>query len=94
MGWMTLVYERSPKALLWMLGYLSAALLYYAVFEGLWGATAGKALCRLRVVRPDKNPPGFLRALLRALIYVVLPSLPSWIAYAPVIPRPSCRARW
>ena len=42
MGCMTLVYERSPKALLWMLGYLSAALLYYAVFEGLWCATAAR----------------------------------------------------
>ncbi len=81
LDWLTLIYDRSPQALLWLLGFLSAVLLYYAVFEGLWGATAGKALCRLRVVRPDKNPPGFLRALLRALIYVVLPSLPSWIAY-------------
>ncbi len=54
----------SPKAwFLWMLGFFSAILLYYAVFEGLWGAAAGKALCRLRVVRLDKNPPGFLRAL-------------------------------
>lgn len=80
-GWLTLAYERSPKALLWMFGFLSAVLLYYALFEGVWGATAGKALCRLRVVRPDKNPPGFFRALLRALIYVVMPSLPSQIAY-------------
>ena len=75
------LYSSSPKQLLlWILGSFSTILLYYAVCEGRWGASAGKALCRLRVVRPDKNPPGFLRALLRALIYIVLPGLPSWIA--------------
>ena len=52
---------------------LRGDVLYYALFEGLWGAAAGKALCRLRVVGPDRNPPGFARALLRALIYVALP---------------------
>jgi hypothetical protein len=61
------------------LGSLAGVSFYYAIFEGLWGAAAGKALCRLRVVGPDKNPPGFLRAWLRALIYVVLPALPSWL---------------
>jgi len=33
MGWLTLAYERLPKALLWMLGSLCTVLLYYAVFE-------------------------------------------------------------
>ncbi|MGA2035566.1 MAG: protein kinase [Thermoguttaceae bacterium] len=81
MGYLTLASKHSLKEwLLWTLGSLSAVLLYYAVFEGLWGASLGKALCRLRVVRPDKNPPGFLRALLRASLYVALPALPSWIA--------------
>ncbi len=81
MDYMSFLYGSSPRALLWRLGALSAIFFYYAMFDGVWGATAGKALCRLRVVRPDKNPPGFLRALLRALIYVVLPSLPVWIVY-------------
>ncbi|MGO9109710.1 MAG: protein kinase domain-containing protein, partial [Thermoguttaceae bacterium] len=79
MGWMLLV--SSTQWLFWMLGFLSSVLLYYAVLEGVWGATVGKALCRLRVAMPDKNPPGFFRALLRALIYVVTPSLPSIIAW-------------
>lgn len=61
------------------LGSLTGVSLYYAILEGLWGAAAGKALCRLRVVGPDKNPPGLLRAWLRALIYLVLPALPSWL---------------
>jgi uncharacterized RDD family membrane protein YckC len=81
MGYFALAHEGSPNQWwLWMLGGLCAALLYYAVFEGIWGASVGKALCGLRVVRPDKNPPGFPRALLRALLYVALPALPSWIA--------------
>jgi serine/threonine protein kinase len=82
MDFLNLMYERSPRAWICILGCLSAAVLYYALFEGLWGAAAGKALCRLRVVKPDKNPPGFFRASLRALIYVVLPALPAWVAYA------------
>jgi len=32
--------------------------LYYALCESLRGATIGKALCRLRVVGPNDNPPG------------------------------------
>ncbi|MGA2255372.1 MAG: protein kinase, partial [Thermoguttaceae bacterium] len=78
MSWFLLA--SSKQGSLWILGFFSAVLLYYAVLEGIWGATAGKALCRLRVVRPDKNSPGFFRALLRALIYVATPSLPSLIA--------------
>ncbi|HWH69674.1 MAG TPA: RDD family protein, partial [Candidatus Sulfotelmatobacter sp.] len=60
----------------------SISVLYYALLEGIWGATAGKALCGLRVVGPDKNAPGFGRALVRACIYVVGPALPAWVLYA------------
>jgi eukaryotic-like serine/threonine-protein kinase len=63
-------------------GFTGAAVLYYAVFEGLWGAAAGKALCGLRVVGPDRNPPGFARACVRALIYVLPPFVPYWVAFA------------
>lgn len=45
-------------------------LLYYAFSENRWGATFGKWMCGLRVVGPDKQPPAFGRALLRAGIYV------------------------
>ena len=81
MDYLNLMYERSPKAWALLLGSLLFGLMYYALSEGFWGATVGKALCRLRVVRPDKNPPGFLRALLRASIYAVLPAVPYWIIY-------------
>jgi hypothetical protein len=57
------------------------ATLYYALFEGLWGAAAGKGLCRLRVVGQDRNSPGFARALFRALVYVVPPLVPYWAAF-------------
>ncbi len=80
-GWLNATYELSPEALAFLLAGLVASVLYYAILEGCWGATLGKAICRLRVVRPDKSPPGFLRALLRAVLYVVLPALPFWIIY-------------
>ena len=78
MAFVERVMQSSPKALVWMLGFICVATLYYALFEGLWGAAAGKALCRLRVVGPDRNPAGFARAWLRALVYVVPSFVPYW----------------
>ena len=43
---------------------------YYGVPEGLWGASAGKALMGLRVGDLNRNPPGIPRAALRAAIYL------------------------
>ena len=73
--------QLSPKALACLLGWICVTILYYAVFEGLWGAAAGKVICRLRVVGPDRNPPGFVRAWLRALVYVLPPVLPYWAIF-------------
>jgi hypothetical protein len=73
--------QLSPKMLACMLGGVCVVLLYYAVFEGWWGAAAGKALCRLRVAGPDRNPPGFGRALLRAAVYVLPPFAPYWLVF-------------
>ena len=73
--------QHPQKMLVWMLGGFCVATLYYALFEGLWGAAVGKAICRLRVVGPDRNPPGFARALLRTLVYTVPPAIPYWLAY-------------
>lgn len=55
--------------------------LYYALLEGIWGFTLGKLACGLRVVGRDKNPPGFLRALPRPLICVLVPYLPLCLVY-------------
>jgi len=64
----------------WMLSGLVIGVGYFALLEGIWGFTLGKALCRLRVVGPDHSSPGW-RALGRALMYVLLPPLPYWIAF-------------
>jgi len=79
MDMLNLASRSSPRMLLIILPTLAGSLLYYALLEGFWGAAVGKAICRLRIVGPDRNVPGFGRALLRALIYVVLPMLPCWL---------------
>lgn len=56
-------------------GFL-VAILYYAIPEGLRGASLGKWICGVRVVGPDRNPPGIPRALARAAIYVLVPMVP------------------
>lgn len=73
-------FLKSPSNIWWfMIPWLIFMLLYYAICESRWGATAGKALCRLRVLQSDRNYPGFGRALLRAVIYTLVPLLPYWI---------------
>jgi len=47
--------------------------LYFAVPEGLWGASPGKAICGVRVVNPRRSAPGLPKALARAAVYVVFP---------------------
>jgi len=69
----------SPKVLACVMGWVCAATFYYAFFEGRWGAAVGKALCGLRVVGLDRNPPGVARAWVRALLYVIPPFLPFWL---------------
>jgi len=70
----------SLEYLLWSAGSLLFPLLYYALLEGRRGASVGKMICRLRVAGPDRNPPGVMKALYRALIVTILPQLPFWIA--------------
>jgi uncharacterized RDD family membrane protein YckC len=55
-------------------------LAYFAVGEGLWGATPGKALVGLRVGDLQRNAPGIPRALMRACIYL-LPTFVSFLRY-------------
>ena len=49
--------------------FASFELLYFAIPEGLWGASLGKFICRLRVVGADRNVPGIPRALIRAFVF-------------------------
>jgi hypothetical protein len=73
--------QLSTTFLLCTAGWFCLATLYYGVFEGVWGAAVGKSICRLRVAGTDRNPPGFVRAWVRALTFVVLPMVPYWLAF-------------
>ena len=42
--------------------------LYFGIFEGIWGASLGKALVGLRVARLNRSAPGIPRALLRSVL--------------------------
>ena len=57
------------------------ALSYFAITEGVWGASLGKALCGLRVVTESGAPPRLAQALVRALIVF----LPPWLASGMVL---------
>jgi hypothetical protein len=80
-GFIERAWERPPMLLACVLGWFCVATFYYALCEGWWGAAAGKALCRLRVVGLDRNPPGFARAWLRAAVYIVPPLVPYWASF-------------
>lgn len=71
--------KHSSAITLWMFGGTGLFALYYAVGEGIWGTTLGKAICGLRVVGADNSPPGVPRGLARGLLYVALPIAPYWI---------------
>jgi len=68
--------NRTTTAALIAIGFLLWDLLYYAVPEGLWGASVGKAVCGLRVVGPNRGPAGLPRSLLRSLIFRITWSIP------------------
>jgi eukaryotic-like serine/threonine-protein kinase len=48
-----------------------ALLAYFGILEGRWGASIGKWICRIRVVRADGHPAGVPVALLRAAVFSV-----------------------
>lgn len=53
------------------LTYLAVIFLYFVLLEGAFGATLGKRLLSLCVVRPDGGSPGLVRALIRNLLRAV-----------------------
>lgn len=55
------------------------SLVYFAVLEGFGGASVGKRLCGLKVVRPGMGRPGPWVALLRAAVYSLPGSVPSFL---------------
>jgi serine/threonine protein kinase len=75
-----LLVSRTPDS---FLGIAVLALmfqvLYFSLLEGFWGASLGKAVCGLRVVGPERQAPGVLRALRRASVFFFVFSSPSLI---------------
>jgi uncharacterized RDD family membrane protein YckC len=58
-----------PQALL----PLTVDVVYFVLLEGLWGASLGKRLLRLRVRRAARNSsPGPRRVLLRTIVFLIL----------------------
>ena len=55
---------------------------YYAVPEGIWGASVGKAIFGLRVVVVEGKPLGLKLAFTRAFIYFTLPNVLTWLIFA------------
>jgi len=74
-------FRISPGTVALMFGGFALWILYYGITEGLWGASLGKAICRLRVVGPGRSVPGVPKALLRAVVYTLLPVLPMWVYF-------------
>lgn len=58
------------------LAFLAAIILYFVLLEGMLGATIGKKITGLQVVRLDERRPGLARALVRNLLRAV-DSLPA-----------------
>ena len=68
---------KTPSSLFFLASNFLLMPLYYTILEGVWGTSAGKLICRLRVVDRQRNPPGIARAFVRTLIVEMLPSIPT-----------------
>jgi len=52
---------------------------YYVVFTALYGATPGKMLLGIRVVKSDGRPVGWFTAFMREVVGKILSSLPPYL---------------
>jgi uncharacterized RDD family membrane protein YckC len=71
--WTTGLFITDPLCMI----FLMLMLLYFVLLEGLAGATLGKCVLGLRVVRMDGEKPGLARSALRNILRLVdgLPAL-------------------
>jgi uncharacterized RDD family membrane protein YckC len=46
-------------------------LLYFVIFEGMWGATVGKMVMKIKVVREDGSPCGLGPAVIRNILRII-----------------------
>ncbi|MEO8351969.1 MAG: protein kinase, partial [Chthoniobacteraceae bacterium] len=80
--WMTAVStatQLSPRVLWLTTAMVAFRFIYFAIPEGLWGASLGKAIAGLRVAGFDRCAPGIPRALGRAIVF----SLPMVLSFVP-----------
>jgi len=63
------VYGAAAMSFLAIYGIL--AFLYFAVLEGYRGATVGKMVMKIRVVREDGSPCGIVPAIIRNILRIV-----------------------
>jgi hypothetical protein len=71
--------------------------LYFALLEGLWGASLGKRLLRLRVQRSSGHSrPGLARILLRTALCEGLPQVGvlAWVGCLLFLPSSGSNAEW
>lgn len=69
------VVANSEWSLFWSGVLPVMVFLYFGVTEGLWGASAGKMLFRLRVRRWDQERLGFYDSFLRIFLILFVPEL-------------------
>jgi len=60
--------ERTLYSARYYIALFCFGFLYFSIAEGIWGASLGKQLKGLRVVRTNGRTPGIVRALIRILI--------------------------
>ncbi len=73
--------QYAPRMIWMTVAMLAVRIVYFAIPEGLWGASLGKAIVGLRVAGLDRCAPGIPRALWRAIVF----SLPMLVSF---VPRP------
>ena len=54
-----------------LLTFLIVTVLYSTISIGIWGKTVGKAVFKLKVVKPDGSHVGIIRAFGRSLAYLL-----------------------
>ncbi|HSI62342.1 MAG TPA: protein kinase, partial [Candidatus Saccharimonadia bacterium] len=73
-------HYKSPQWFWLASGMFVLKALYFVVLEGVWGATIGKAIVGLRVVRLNRGAPGVPRALGRFML-LTWPGLLNYVFY-------------
>ena len=64
-----LIFQNTPSVAGILAGIL--ALAYFIVMEAMWGATLGKMLLRLRVVKTDGTPISWSESVIRNLLRII-----------------------